>query len=378
MKLLKRMLVAVDFSNSSENVLKNSIKFAKTFQSEITLIHILPDDIDDEKVSLLVKSAASARLKELSDIIKEEGVDIGNPILEYGNYCDKIVNASDKINANLVIVGAGEKLKKDAFQLGTTAEKIIRKSNKPVLVVKNDQTSDIRNIICPVDFSEESSRALHSAITLSRMFDAKLLILSVYIFYHHTFTKLDPFKINEQRKLEQEKQLNKFLKEFNLVDINVVKKIAGGEPAEEILKTIKNNNSDLLIMGTTGKSGISKILMGSVTEKVTREVLCSFITLKNKDIIKLEIESKIQDIENHYAIAQELYEKGFFEESINQFGICLGINFAHVPSLKGIAKVYEKLDDMDSAKRYREMVKDILDQMWNLKIEKEVRKQSKR
>ncbi|MCM4171981.1 universal stress protein [Arenibacter sp. TNZ] len=377
MKLLKRMLVSIDFSNSSENVLKNSIKFARTFKSEITLIHILPDYIDDEKVSLLVKSAASAKLNELSDKIKEEGVDIGKPILEYGNYCDKIVNASDKINANLVVVGAGEKLKKDAFQLGTTAEKIIRKSNKPVLVVKNDQTSDIQNIICPVDFSEESSRALNSAITLSRMFNAKLLILSVYTYFHHTFTKLDPVKINEQRKLEHEKKLNKFLKEFNLVDINVVRKIAGGEPAEEILKTIKKNDSDLLIMGTTGKSGISKILMGSVTEKVTREVLCSFITLKNKDIIKLEIESKIQDIENHYAIAQELYEKGFFEESINQFTICLGINFAHVPSLKGIAKVYEKLDDIDSAKRYREMVKDILDQMWNLKIEQEARKQTK-
>jgi nucleotide-binding universal stress UspA family protein len=370
------MLVAIDFSKSSENVLKNSIKFAKTFKSEITLIHILPDYIDDEKVSVLVKNASSARLKELSDKINEEGVDVGNPILEYGNYCDKIVNASDKLNANLIIVGTGEKLKKDAFQLGTTAEKIIKKSSKPVLVVKNDQDSDIQNIICPVDFSEESNRALNSAITLSRMFNAKLLILSVYTFFQHTY-RLDQKIINEQRKLEQEKELTKFLKEFNLVDINVVKKIVGGEPAEEILKAIKKNNSDLLIMGTTGKSGISKILMGSVTEKVIREVLCSFITLKNRDIIKLEIESKIQDIENHYAIAQELYEKGFFEESINQFKICLSINFAHVPSLKGIANVYEKLGDINSANRYREMVRDILDQMWNLKIELEARRRTK-
>ncbi len=130
-------------------------------------------------------------------------------------------------------------------------------------------------------------------------------------------------------------------------------------------------------MGTTGKSGINKILMGSVTEKVIREVLCSFITLKNEDAIVLELEAKIQDIENHYATAQELFDKGFFEESINQFNICLGINYAHISSLKGLASVYEKLGDINSAKKYREMIKNVLDQILNMKIEQEVRTEIK-
>ncbi len=237
------------------------------------------------------------------------------------------------------------------------------------------RAEDIKNIICPVDFSKESNRALNNAIIISRLFDAKLVILSVYSPFRQIFTKLDPVEINEQRKSDLIKEFNKFLEEFNLIDVNYIKEIKGGEPAEEILKAIKNYKSDLLLMGTTGKSGINKILMGSVTEKVIREVLCSFITLKNVDAITLELESKIQDIENHYATAQELFEKGFFEESINQFNICLGINYTHIPSLKGIAKVYEKLGDVNSAKKYREMVKNVLDQIWNLKIEQEVRKQ---
>jgi len=377
MKLLKNILVAIDFSESSENVLKNSIKFAKTFQSKITLIHILPDDIDNEKVSLLIKNGAIAQLNEVNDRINSEGLKTGNPILEYGSYFDKIVYATDKINANLVIVGSGEKLKNDCFQLGATAEKIIRKSNKPVFIIKDKQTLDIQNIICPIDFSKESSRALNNAIIISRLFNAELVLLSVYSLFRQTFTKLDPDEINEQRKLDHLKEFNTFLEEFNLIDVNYKIEIKGGEPAEEILKAIKNHESDLLLMGTTGKSGISKILMGSVTEKVIREVLCSFITLKNEDAITLEIEAKIQDIENHYAEAQELFEKCFFEESINQFNICLGINYAHIPSLKGIAKVYKKLGDLDTAKKYREMVKNVLDQNLNLKIEQEGRKQTK-
>ena len=377
MKLLKSILVAIDFSESSENVLNNSIKFAKTFQSKITLIHILPDNIENEKVSLLVKKAADTKLNEANQRIINEGINTGSPILEFGNYCDTIVNASDKMKANLIIVGAGEKLEEDAFQLGTTAERIIRISNKPVFVIKNNQELDIKTILCPVDFSKESSRALNSAIVTARMFNAKLIILSVYVPFKQTFGKIPAVDINDEIKLENKKEFGKFLQDFNLIDVNYVTEIKEGEPAKEILETIKNTHSDLLIMGTTGKSGISKILMGSVTEKAIREVLCSFITLKDEDVISLELESKIQNIEKRYATAQELFEKGFFEESIHQYTICLDTNFAHVPSLRGIAKVYEKLGDIDTAKKYQDTAKDILERIWNLKIEQEVRNQIK-
>jgi nucleotide-binding universal stress UspA family protein len=375
MKLLKSILVAIDFTESSENILKNSISFAKTFKSKITLIHILPDDIINEKVNLLVKKAATTKLKETNDSIINEGLETGTPILEFGNYFDKIVSASDKINVNLIIVGSGNKLKGDAFQLGSTAEKIIRKSNKPVFVVKNGQTLDVKNIICPIDFSKESRRALNSAIIISRMVDAKLIILSVYPRFKSTFAQLDTAQINKSRHLELQKEFNSFLEPFNLIDLNFEKQIVGGEPAEEILKFIQKNKSDLLIMGTTGKSGINKILMGSVTEKVIRKVSCSFITLKNEDIVALELESKIQDIENHYNMAQKLFKNGFLEESIQQYKICLNINIMHIPSLKGIAEVYEKLGDMGNSKKYKDMAEQVLERIDNMKIEKEVRKQ---
>lgn len=377
MKLLKNILVAIDFSESSENVLNNSIQFAKMFHSKITLIHVLPDDIGNDKVKTLVNQAANNHLKEINDKLVSEGIETGDPILDYGRYSDCIVNASDRINANLVIVGSGEKLEKDKFQLGITAENIIRKSDKPVFVVKNKQPLEINNIICPIDFSQESSRALKDAIIIARMFKAKLVILSVYSLFRQTFTKLEAAKINEQRRKDHEVEFNKFLEPFNFVDVNIEKVLKGGDPAIEILKSIKKTKADLVVMGTTGRSGINKVLMGSVTEKVVREVLCSFITLKKEDVITLEIDSKRKDIENHYETAEKLFEKGFFEESLNQYKICLDINYTHIPSLKGIAKVYKKLGDMEKARKYQETVKNILDQIWNMKIEKEVRSQRK-
>lgn len=378
MKLIENILVAVDFTESTDNVLKNAKNFAKTFKSKVTLVHILPDDIDNEKVSDLVKKTVTTKLNEANESLVNEGVETGSPVIEYGNYSDQIVRTADKISANLIVVGSGNKSKGNRFQLGSTAETIIRKSHKPVFVVKNGETLSIKNIICPVDFSKESRRALNSAIIIARMVGAKLDILSVYPHFEYTFSNFDAAQINQSRRSEHIKAFDLFLEGFNLIDLNYQKHVAGGNPPEEILKTIETANSDLLIMGTTGRSGISKVLMGSVTEKVVREVPCSFITVKDQDVVALELESKIRDIENHYEMAQKLFKNGFFDEAIQQYKICLGINMMHLPSLKGIARAYEKIGDTDNSIKYEGMADRVMERIENMKIEQEVREQLKR
>ena len=85
--------------------------------------------------------------------------------------------------------------------------------------------------------------------------------------------------------------------------------------------------------------------MGSVTEKVIREVPCSFLTLKSEDVINLQLDTDIKDLENLDRTAMQLMKDGFYEEAISQFKLCLNINNMHVPAYFGIAKVYEKLND---------------------------------
>ena len=131
---------------------------------------------------------------------------------------------------------------------------------------------------------------------------------------------------------------------------------------------------DLLIMGTSGRSGLNRLVLGSVAEKVVREVPCSFLTLKSKDIITLPSETNISDIDKHYNMAMQLMEDGFYEESIKQFKICQSINIMNVPSYYGIAKVYEKLNQPEKAEKYRNLGREVLDQIWNTKIEEDVRK----
>ena len=177
-----------------------------------------------------------------------------------------------------------------------------------------------------------------------------------------------------QRQKQQKEKFNQFVEDFNLVGLNCRQEIRNGDASSEILKAVSEHHIDLLLMGTAGKTGLSRLVIGSVTEKVIREVPCSFVVLKSADVIQLQLESSLQGLENHYQIANQLMADGFFEESIEEFEKCIYINSMHVPSYYGIAKVYDKLENSKNAEIFRDRAKEIMDRMWDIKIEEEIRR----
>lgn len=376
MKLLDKILVALDFTESSQNVLQSAIELAKIFESTIIPIHILPDDVVNKKVKLMLNEMALTKLKGIEDLIRAEGLEVGKPLLIVGNPHQAIVRAAVDINANVILIGSGETHKGDIYRLGITAERIIQKSQKPVFLIKEDVLLNVHHILCPVDFSDSSRRALKNAIIMARRFKSELTILAVCELNGINWFTSEEYKEKENnlRYVLHQEEFDTFLKEFNLTGVNWKKENPKGNPAEEILSATSRKMIDLLIMGTTGRTGVNRVLMGSVTEKVVREVPCSFLTLKSEDVISLQLDSHIRDIEKLHATGMKLIEDGFFEEAIEQFKACLNINDMHVPSYKSLASAYEKLNQPEKAKTYRSNAKDIMDKIWDRKIEEEVRK----
>ncbi|WP_299670025.1 universal stress protein [uncultured Polaribacter sp.] len=376
MKILDKILMAQDFSESSKNVLETAMELSKIFQSEIIPVHIIPDDTVTEKARLLLREMALLKLEETAKKIKSGGADAGKPVLTFGSPHDGIVRVALDVNANLIITGSGERQKGDRFQLGTTTERIIQKSEKPVFVVKEGTSLNVQQILCPVDFSEASKRALKTAIIMARRFRAELTILGVCELQGSTWftSEKDREEENTTRCAQHKLKFDDFLKNFNLSDLQWIKETPKGNPAEEILSTISRKMVDLLVMGTVGRTGLNRLIIGSVTEKVVREVPCSFLTLKSEDMISLQLEINIRDIEKLYKNAVQLMEDSFYQEAIVQLKACLNINNMHVPAYFGLAKVYEKLNDSEKAEKYREIGMEIKDKIWYTKIEEEVRK----
>ncbi|MCB0615231.1 MAG: universal stress protein, partial [Phaeodactylibacter sp.] len=272
MRILEKILLATDLLPSSENVVGNAIALAKAFHSKIILLHVLPDDIGNEKAKKLLEDTVSWQLAAVNARIQKEGVNRVEPLLEWGEHCNKIVDTGKRLDVNLILIGAGERDEGQQLRLGSSAEKIIKRSGQPVLVVEPGRPLAVKTILCPVDFSDQSRRALKDAIIFARRFEAELTILSVYKpITSSTFSfKYDWEEENTRIAFKHIAQFNEFLKEFNLRDVNWKKEVRRGKPDTEIRAEISESNIDLLIMGTTGRSGLSKMMIGSVTEKVIR------------------------------------------------------------------------------------------------------------
>ncbi len=369
----------VDVNRICNEQLNSAIKIAKEFNSEVSVMYVLPETEVHPEIKKLLTKYINETLAKVLKTLDDEKVSYTQPIIDSGNPVDKILQTAKEQSANLILVCSGNKSENEQFKLGTTAEKLIQLSEVPVWVSKSGQQNELREILCPVDFSDPAKRALRNAILLSNNFDSKLRILGVYepFFTTSPRIKIDQKLENEKLQKQFEQKMNDFLGEFDLKRVNHIIDIQVGIPHEKILKTIQENDVDLLVMGTNGRSGFSRIIMGSVTEKVIRLMPCSFVTTKTQNIFELPLDTEIKEIETHFNNADKLQKNGFYKEAIDQCLICLQINDMHVPSMYKLAKLYKILGDEIKVEHYEKMATELLRRLWDKKIEYEIRKHYK-
>ena len=156
-----------------ELALKSAIDIAKKFESELILLHVLPEN----ETTDYLKSLVSDKMEEFVNQIKQQGVDCYYELIS-GNTIDAISTTAQRKRVNLVLLGAS-RARKLEHKLGSNSEGIIRTVSMPVWVIEKDKPLAFNSILCPVDFSDESKIALDNAIHLSRRFDSKLKILHV-------------------------------------------------------------------------------------------------------------------------------------------------------------------------------------------------------
>lgn len=366
MKLLQNILVPTDFSDSSERAIEASIQMAKSFQSKIILLHVFSEEDLSADNNELLEKAVEEQLKEQKDKIEKNGIQVADVILEKGIAVEEIIQVAQDRNVNVMVVGSGNKTSNDHFKLGITVEKLMQKNQIPIWVVKNEEVKPIKKIICPVDFSGPSIRAFKNAITLAEKFKAELSLIHVFEPVNTTSVRisLNTEEENRKRKQNKEKELKQFLSKYELDNIKLNVHLLLGDAFLEIFKAIKRDESDLLIMGTTGKTGLSKMFMGSVTEKVTRELPCSFITTKAIDITDNYLESNLKGIEFILKCSKNLLEEKEYERAIDNFIIGIKQYPDNIPMLKGIVEAYEKMGNQKKAEYYRAYIKQVIERLW--------------
>jgi nucleotide-binding universal stress UspA family protein len=140
----------------------------------------------------------------------------------------------------------------------------------------------IRNVLCPTDFSEFSQRALAHAVTLARWYEARLTVLHVLplvptaVGFPPLVSPITWEPVSRERLLEEVKQ---FAAPAAAAGVAADAAVVEGPAVRMILERAREIRADLVVMGTHGRGGFEKWVLGSVTEKVLRQAPCPVLTV---------------------------------------------------------------------------------------------------
>jgi universal stress protein A len=147
----------------------------------------------------------------------------------------------------------------------------------------------LKKILVPVDYSDCSRAAMEYALFLAERFEAEIEVLHVAevpLGEEHTVVKPDTGEeqlLSELIMQQAAKSETEFLAPFVRATIPIEKSLLKGRPGKVIVEAAADRGADLLVMGTHGRSGFDRLIMGSVTERVLRSAPCPVVVVRPAD-----------------------------------------------------------------------------------------------
>ena len=137
-----------------------------------------------------------------------------------------------------------------------------------------------QRILCPVDFSNPSRQAFEAAAERAREDDAKLTIITIYRTAAEARTPIEP-DLLPRLLADAEREVAQLKEEARSIGVKDVTGMAlEGVPWDQIVRIAEIDHTDLIIMGTQGRTGIEHALLGSVAERVVRHAPCDVLFVR--------------------------------------------------------------------------------------------------
>lgn len=285
-----KILVPIDFSDRSKKALQVADKFAQLFDGKITPFYShLPISELDEPYALGMSTKIYQNFESLEEQltirvkeIAENHVDasrLDNPTVVLGNAAEGIIDASE--GYDYIIMSSHGRTGFSRFLLGSVAEKVLRLAHTPVMVVENEsEVGDFKKIMVTTDFSDNAAEAYPYAIDIAEKAGAKVDLIHVLSFeqFDEEEKDLSLRKIREERLKLLEKEY--FGRIRNQISNEVI--VSQDSVHEAIFNHVQNNEYNLIVMATVGRTGINYLMMGSTTANVVRHVKTAVLSVNPK------------------------------------------------------------------------------------------------
>ncbi len=368
MRSLRTLLLATDFGPASQAVAVVTARLARVFGTRVTPVHVVDVDSDSALIDYFRRQVGQLMMEPLVTALKQENVELAHPVVLTGPVVDQILRKADEIDADLIVVGAGEPRDDGTVSPGPIAEAVIQQARLPVLAIPPGTPPAFRQILCPLDGSRTSLRGLKNAIRLAQVFQSQLTVLSVVPEVNWVTAAAEVGSlthVHEQYADRWEEGFLAALNETDFGDVNWSKDVRCGSPAREILATAAEKQADLIVMGATGKSGLTRVLLGSTTRRVLGKLPCSLLVVHDEDMLLEDLNAEdVQTNNLAYAEANALLADQSYEAALRKFDQVLARNPFHVPALDGRAKACESLGQYERATRCRRRAEILRHETW--------------
>ena len=273
---MKTILVPTDFSKHAENALKVAAQIAKKNNGEIILLHMLELSTSGNDAVhtsheipelMFFKNAAVAKLEELENANFLNGIKVSS-IVQFNMAFEGIMENAKKHHADIVVMGSHGASGFQEMFVGSNAEKVVRNSEIPVLVIKKEDADfKVDTLTFASNFSSEIKSPFEKVIGFAKYFGAHINLLHV----------ITPNNFCTTRAAEE--KVRNFIEEFHFSDYST--HIYNDINVEKgILHFAKDSNSDVIAVCTHGRKGISHFLNGSISEDLVNHAKRPVIAFK--------------------------------------------------------------------------------------------------
>jgi nucleotide-binding universal stress UspA family protein len=357
MRSLRTILVATDLFQTREEVLVVADRFSQLFEARIHLLHVVKRHTDLHVADFPMTQLAADRLNNVKQKLLEHGADVELIPPQYGVPAEVILKQAEILDVDLIVMGCGGQRGESSPAIGPVAEAVLQRARQPVLAVFPEMAkTTFKRILCPVDHSNTSRRGLKNAIRLAEALESELVVLSVVpeIGWLAAAMEVGEFRhAVDQHDRHWREEFNTFLQDINFGAISWRRTARSGNVPEQIVQSAAEEAADLIVMGATGRTGVIRVLLGSVTRAVLRRLPCSIMTVKDENLIDEFTEEDADVVELLVAEAEALMEVKSYEAAVAKFDQVLAHHPFHTVALSHRADALEHLGDAERALRSR-------------------------
>lgn len=267
---IKSILVAIDPSAASRTAFLQALRLAASMRAKLVAVSVTPryegnmnrwaiDDVDDQ-MNLPFKKC----LQECLQTAKSLGQTVRG-IHKVGDPAEEIVAAAEEIGAGLLLMGCPRRTYVERVLLGRTIARVIGFSPCDVLLVPEDVEVNFARILVGIDGSRQSMDAGQRALDLALEYGGEVDALSVIDIPADWALQ---YGVVDEARRKKSTALQIFKGQGEKLHVTTNTEIREGSPYGQIVKYCEERQSQLIILGSYGRTALTRFLMGSVVERV--------------------------------------------------------------------------------------------------------------